>query len=144
MLELAKEKGAASCWLTSLPLKTCGFRLNNQQWFDSITIRYNLKPNDFPSSCSCGKDNSVSHCLSCKKGGFINLRHDAVRDSFAEIMKSVGKDVRTEPSLLPVTGEKLPAGANFKDGARSDFSALSIRNPLCKAFFYIRVFNPLA
>ena len=143
MLDLAKEKGA-SCWLTSLPLKSCGFRLSKQQWFDAITMRYNLKPNDFPVFCACGKENSIDHCLTCKKGGFVHLRHDAVRDSFAEIMRSVGKDVKTEPHLLPVTGEPLPAGTNIKDGAQADVSALSIWTSLCKAFFDIRVFNPLA
>ena len=107
-------------------------------------MRYNLKPNDFPVLCACGKENSINHCLTCKKGGFVHLRHDAVRDSFAEIMRSVGKDVKTEPHLLPVTGEPLPAGTNTKDGARADVSALSIWIPLCKAFFDIRVFNPLA
>ena len=67
-----------------------------------------------------------------------------MRDSFAEIMRSVGKDVKTDPPLLPVTGEPLPAGTNIKDGARAEVNALSIWTPLCKAFFDIRVFNPLA
>ena len=143
LIELATEKGA-SCWLTSIPLKKCGFRLNKQQWYDSISIRYDRLPNEIPKKCCCGKDFSVSHSLTCKKGGFVHMRHDAVRDTFADLMEEFGKDVRKEPALLPVSGEILPEGSNIKDGARSDISALSIWSPLCKAFFDVRVFNPLA
>ena len=71
-------------------------------------------------------------------------RHDAVRDTFADLMQGVGKDIRKEPCLLPVSGESLPAGSNIKDGAKSDISALSVWSPLCKAFFDIRVLNTLA
>ena len=59
-------------------------------------------------------------------------------------MEEVCKDVRLEPNLLPVTGEDLPVSANKTDGARGDVSALNFWHPLCRAFFYIRVFNPLA
>ena len=52
--------------------------------------------------------------------------------------------MRLEPALLPVTGEILPAGSNTTDGARSDVSALGFWNPLSRAFFDIRVFNPMA
>ena len=72
LIDLASEKGASS-WLTSLPLKRGGFRLNKQQWYDSISIRYNLQPNDTPNKCACGKDYSINHCLTCKKGGFVHF-----------------------------------------------------------------------
>ena len=61
-----------------------------------------------------------------------------------ELVKEVCKDVRLEPALLPVTGEILPAESNRTDGARSDVSALGFWNPLSRAFFDIRVFNPQA
>ena len=74
----------------------------------------------------------------------MNIRHNAVRDTTSNLMKEVSKDVKVEPRLLPVTGEDLPPGSNLMDGARSDISALSFWNPLSRAFFDIRVFNPLA
>ena len=40
-LELLSEKGASS-WLTSLPLKEYGFLLNEQEFQDAISLRYNL------------------------------------------------------------------------------------------------------
>ena len=46
--------------------------------------------------------------------------------------------------LLPVTNEELPAGSNVTDGARADVSSLGFWNPLSRAFFDIRVVNPLA
>ena len=72
------------------------------------------------------------------------MRHNAVRDTLAEVLREVCKDVRVEPQLLPVTGERLPAGTNVSDGARSDVSAVGLWQPLDRAFLDIRVFNPLA
>ena len=38
----------------------------------------------------------------------------------------------------------MDSGANATDGARSDITAMSFWNPLCKAFFDVQVLNPLA
>ena len=143
LLQLSSEKGA-SIWLTSLPLREHGFRLNKQQFEDALCLRYGLQLKNVPRSCFCGSDYSIEHCLSCKHGGYIHMRHDSVRDTFHEILQDVCKDVRLEPSLLPVTGEVLPAGSNDKDGARSDVCALGFWTPLNRAFFDIKVINPLA
>ena len=143
IIELSSEKGA-SIWLTSLPLQEYGFRLNKQQFSDAICMRYDLRPADVPRSCACGEDYSINHCLTCKKGGYVHVRHNVVRDTVHELMTEICKDVQLEPALLPVTGESLPASANSNDGARSDVSALSFWNPMCRAFFDVRVFNPMA
>ena len=143
MVLLSAEKGASS-WLTSLPLKSYGFRLNKQQFHDAVCMRYNLTLKDVPRTCSCGQPYSINHCLSCKKGGYVHIRHDTVRDTVCEVLKEVCKDVRVEPQLLPVTGEVLPPGTNVADGARSDVSAVGLWQPLDRAFLDIRVFNPLA
>ena len=143
LMELSSEKGASS-WLTSLPLKQFGFRLNKQEFVDAITLRYDLKMSDVSKSCACGKPYSISHCLTCKKGGFINIRHNAVRDTTHKLLTEICKDVRSEPALQSATGEDLPAGSNRSDGARADVSALGLWAPLTRAFFDIRVFNPQA
>ena len=140
---LASEKGA-STWLTSIPLKRYGFRLNKQQFWDAICMRYDLQLKDVPKFCQCGSSYSINHCLSCKKGGYVIIRHNAVRDTIAELLKETCKDVQVEPALMPVTGEELPAGTNTTDGARADVSAIGLWQPLSKAFIDVKVFNPHA
>ena len=143
LIELSSEKGASS-WLTSLPLKEYGFCLNKQEFMDAIAMRYNFKISDVSKKCACGETYTINHCLTCKKGGYVNIRHNVVRDTTHELLTEICKDVRIEPALQSVTGEILPPGSNVKDGARSDVCALSFWTPLRRAFFDIRVFNPLA
>ena len=99
---------------------------------------------DVPKKCGCGDDYSINHSLTCKLGGYIYLRHNAVRDTAGELLAEVSKDVKIEPALLPVTGELLPNGSNLKDGARSDISCIGFWTPMSRAFFYVRVLNPMA
>ena len=74
----------------------------------------------------------------------MHIRHNAVRDTFADVLKEICKDVKIEPQLLPVTGEVLPPVSNTSDGARADVSAIGLWQPLNRAFLDIRVFNPHA
>ena len=143
LIELSAEKGASG-WLTSLPLADCGFRLNKQQFVDALCMRYDFALDNTPRKCACGEAYSINHCLTCKNGGFVNIRHNTVRDTTHSLLKEVCKDVQTEPALLPVTGEDLPPGTNISDGARQDLSALGFWLPLNRAFFDVRVVNPLA
>ena len=143
LINLSSEKGASS-WLTSLPLTEYGFHLNKQHFLDAICMRYDLPIKDAPRSCSCGEAYSVNHCLTCKSGGYVILRHNTVRDTTKDLLTEVCKDVRVEPPLLPITGEELPNGANKQDGARADVSALGFWLPLSRAFFDVKVTNPLA
>ena len=129
ILELASEKGA-SCWLTSLPLQKWGFLLNKQEFHDAICLRYNYAIKLAARVCACGQPYSVNHCLTCKPGGYVILRHNSIRDLFAELLSEVCKDVITEPPLLPRTGETLPAGSNLSDGARLDISCRNLWSPL--------------
>ena len=126
IIDLASEKGASS-WLTSLPLAKYGFALNKQMFQDGICLRYNFALKLVARTCVCGELYTVNHCMTCKKGGYVILRHNSLRDLFAEILEEVCSDVQIEPPLLPLTGEKLPHGSNTTPGARLDVSA---RNPL--------------
>jgi len=38
----------------------------------------------------------------CKLGSYTSMRHNSVRDSEAQIMREVCRDVHTEPTLLPI------------------------------------------
>ena len=143
ILDLASEKGV-SCWLTSLPLEVYGFTMNKREFHDAIALRYNFKISDVSSVCFCGQKNSINHTLTCQKGGYTHLRHNSLRDTFAELLSNVCKDVVTEPPLLELSGEVLPRGTNTTAEARLDVSARSFWTPMDKVFTDVRIFHPHA
>jgi len=61
------------------------------------------KVKGIPTYCACGETNSVDHSLICKLGGYNSMRHNLVRDSEAQIMREVCRDVQIEPTLLPIS-----------------------------------------
>ena len=86
----------------------------------------------------------MDHALSCKKGGFISLRHNQIRDLTANLLKIICHDVLIEPTLQQVTGESLhERTANITDDARVDIAAREFWISGQRAFFDIRVFNPM-
>ena len=124
IIDLASEKGASS-WLTSLPLAEYGFVLNKQEFYDAILLRYNFKIKGVATMCACGERNNVNHAMTCKLGGYIHLRHNNLRDTTAELLRSNGicKDVETEPGLIPVSGEVLFSGTTTEEDAKVDVCA---------------------
>ena len=98
-----------------------------------------------PSSCVCGAKFDIQHALTCKRGGFIGIRHDEVRNFTAEVLGEVCKDVVIEPALTPLSGERFNLrSASVEDNARLDVAARGVWTRGSRAFFDIRVFNPLA
>ena len=89
-----------SNWLTSLPLKDQGYDLNKEQFWDALRISYNSVIPRTPSECSCGAKFNLIHALSCKKDGFVSLRHNEVRDITGKLMEDVCRDARKEPMML--------------------------------------------
>ena len=145
-IELISEKGASS-WLTSLPLQEYGFVLNRQEFHDAISLRYNLTLSTLNRSgiCACGEPNTINHCLTCKLGGYVILRHNTIRDITAELLQMVCKDVEIEPPLMPVPNNyHLPTGTNTKEEARLDVSARGMWSNLDRALVDIRVLHPQA
>ena len=142
-IALISEKGA-SAWLSALPIEQYGFVLNKQEFYDAVALRYNFHIPNRSKTCSCGANNTEDHCLICKRGGFVSMRHNTIRDTTASLLAKVCKDVITEPKLLPLTGEELPSGSNTSNEARLDVSARGLWSPLDKAFLDIRVLHPNA
>ena len=71
MIELASEKGASS-WLTTLPIKDLGFRLNKQHFVDAICLRYNLRLKDVPVSVHVEQSTQFHiACLAKMEASFI-------------------------------------------------------------------------
>ena len=76
-------------------------------------------------------------------GGFINARHDSIRDAEYELLKVVTHDVETEPMLQPVINRNgYQKSANLDDGARLDVRSRGFWRAGQNAFFDVRVTNP--
>ena len=145
ILEATTEKGASN-WLNALPLKEHDFYLNKSTFWDTLYLRYDIQLPRMPMNCVCDSKYSIEHALNCKKGGFVNIRHNDVRDFTAHLLSEAGcKDVAIEPMLTPLTGEKFKyKTANREDHARLDISARNVWVRGSRAFLDVKVFNPLA
>ena len=87
-------------------------------------LQYHWTPPACPTSCACGHNFTIDHCISCPKGGFPSLRHNEVRDLTATMMSEVCSNVSTEPHLQPLSGEALRfKTANSDSNARLDIAA---------------------
>ena len=143
-LVLAKEKGSY-VWLSALPLQRLGYVLNKEGFRDAIRLRYNWPIPNVPRQCACGVKNNNDHLLMCKKGGYIHIRHDALVQTEAELMREAGcKDVRTEQFLIPTQGDHLRRGTEKGDQARMDVAATGVYGRLERTFFDVRVTYPNA
>ena len=143
MMETLNQKGVSN-WLTTIPTKEQGFELTKQEFWDAVRIRYNWPLDRVPSTCACGSTFDLAHALSCKKGGFVSLRHNEIRDITSKLLEEVCIDVRKEPLLQELNNEDLPRQANVSREARLDISALNFWTAGQRAFFDVRVFNPFA
>ena len=70
-----------------------GFDLTKNQFWDSIRLRYGWSIANLPTTCACGSAYTIQQSMSCKKGGFINIRHDDVRDLAVKLLSEVCHDV---------------------------------------------------
>ena len=97
----------------------------------------------FASSSSCGEANSISHAICCKKGGYVSMRHNHLRDPIAHLLTSVGcRDVQTEPPLIPIDNELFDRkSVNTAAAARLDVSARGVWNSMDRTFVDVRVFH---
>lgn len=136
-IELACEKGAGA-WLSALPLQALSFTLNKQEFRDAVCLRYSWRIPNTPAYCACGSKNSVDHTLNCKRGGYVNMRHNNIRDFEATLLSEVCKDVKIEPMLLPV-GNSETSSSNQAERARLDVSAVGIWSTFERTFLDVRV-----
>ena len=102
-VDIASEKGSSS-WLTVLPMAEHGFALHKGAFRDAIHLRYGWKLSSLPSLCVCGKSFTVDHAFSCPYGAFRTIRHNEIRDIFADVFTEVCSGVGIEPVLQPLSG----------------------------------------
>ena len=71
------------------------------------------------------------------------MRHDSIRDTPAYFLRGAKcKDVRIEPSLMPVNASLFKRRSNTQDEARLDISAVGVYAPFEKTYFDVRVTHP--
>ena len=142
--DLNQENGA-SIWISSLPLEDEGYVITKQLFWDLIRIRYGWELLRLPETCVCGSKFNLQHALSCKKGGFVTIRHNQIRNITAKLLNEICSDVQLEPQLQKLSGEQFEARtANKSEEARLDISARGFWCSGQKALFDVRVFNPMA
>ena len=90
---IAQEQESSS-WLTVLPIERVGFNLSKSDFWDTVHLRYGLSLKRLPSNCGCSEPYNVHNVMSCKKRGFITLRHNELRDNIAEMLEEVTSDVK--------------------------------------------------
>ena len=106
----------ASIWLMSLPPKSEGQNFSKRDFFDAIYLRYGWEPSRLSLDCVCSKKFSIDNALSCKVGGFIDMRHNDILNVTSDLLSIVCKDVEKEPTL-----DSSPAGTEELRG--------NVRNP---------------
>ena len=116
-----------------------GFALSKGEFRDALSLRYGDPISDLPSHCPCGETFNMTHALNCKRGGFIIMRHNNIRDFEANLMKKICNDVEVEPRLQPLEGEAINGLEG--DEARPDIRARGLWRTAQNAFFDVRVTN---
>ena len=140
-LEQLSEPGASS-WLGALPLETQGFNLTKGEFQDALALRYQKQIKNLPSKCPCGKNFDTTHAMNCHRGGFVNARHDNIRDMECTLLKSVVHDVECEPSLQPVVNKSgYRPSAILEDEARLDIRARGFWRQGQNSYFDVCVTN---
>ena len=141
VLEQLSEPGASS-WLGALPLESQGFNLTKGEFQDALALRYNKPVKNLPSKCPCDAVFTPTHAMNCHRGGFVNARHDSIRNFECELLKSVVQDVEVEPTLQPVINrEGYRRTAILDDESRLDIRARGFWRVGQNAFFDVRVTN---
>ena len=98
------------------------------------------------SICTCGS-NDVDHALCCKRGGYVIMRHNKIRDLTAALLCEVGTCVKVEPNLQPITDSEEVfdrRSPNVKENSRLDVKCKGFWNAMQDTLFEVRMFNPLA
>ena len=56
-----------------------------------IGLRYGWSIANLLTTCPCGSRFTIQHCMSCKKEGFVSIRHKDLRDLAANMLSEVFK-----------------------------------------------------
>ena len=75
-----------------------------------LLLRHNFATTNIAVTCICGELNTVYQTLICKRGPFVNCRHNRPRDVIAELLNKCLPEVWTTSPASAVTGESSVEG----------------------------------
>ena len=79
------------------------------------------KTYNLPTSCLCRSKFDIQHSMSCRKGDFLYIKHNDLRDLTANMISEVCKDTKIKSKLTPLSGEELQGRtSNNSNVARVD------------------------
>ena len=133
-------KGTSN-WLTAMPHRNQGQYLNKSEIHDLVRMRPGMNAENQPQKCVCGKTYSVNHSQDCHRGGYINTRHDKVRDFIYKKAAQVFNEAEIEPRFLPINDEILHPGSNIANEARPYIRIRSFYRDYSNTFVEVKVLN---
>jgi hypothetical protein len=135
------ETGA---WLTAMPNSLNGTELSEDEFRDSLRLRFGLTPVALPERCDgCDAKFTVAHALSCKKGGLVLLRHNDIAAEWHSLCASAltASAVSDEPLILTGRDSQGSTGASTEvpPDLRGDIAAHGFWRRGTTAIFDVRV-----
>ena len=128
-----------------LPIAQYGFELSKQQSRDSICLRYGWKTQNCQRHVHVEANLIYNIMWVLKKGGFVNIRHNDLRDLTTKILSEVCYDTEIEPTLVLLSAEYLSNwNANRSNEARLDVRAHGFWEKAKQTFFDWRALDPNA
>ena len=130
--------------MSAAPIRAQGRYLFKEEFQDAIRLRLGIEPANMKTKWVCKKDNSVSHSKNCHFGGYINMRHDKIRDFLQDKTSQIYHDVEKEYTLKPVEDQILQPGANVAIGARTDLRIMGFTRDFANTHFDVKIINAQA
>ena len=131
-----------SNWLDAIPLAKCGSNLSKGEFRDALTLPFNHDIKLLPSKCSCGQKFDITHVMNCKRGVFVIMRPNNIKDFEANLLKKVCSYVEIELPRQPLTKKHLERGSINTDSARLNVRARNFQKRGQNTFIDVRVTSP--
>ena len=108
-------------WITIVPQSYCNkVQQDNQRFIIKLPMWSSV---------------NLTHALTCRKGGFVIIRHNEIRHFNADLLKKVCNDVQVEPQLQPLNDKQVYNGSVTGDEACLDIRARGFWCSCQSAFF---------
>ena len=84
-----------------------------------------------PGQCPCDPYYNINYAMNSKKGGFVIMRHNIVRDFRATLLKKTINDFEIKPKLQKIDNQRLKrlTGDNARLDIRAHGVGRQIQNP---------------